>query len=66
MSLDDMFSVSPPGPLKIFSGYVGENTPEVFNKSRRFFDPSTGSGKGSRFQGSPAFASGKKGACMKL
>jgi len=41
-----MFSVSPPGPLKIFGSYVGETTPEVFKKSRKFFDPSTGSGLG--------------------
>jgi len=31
----DMFSVSPPGPLKIFGSYVGENTPEVFKKSKK-------------------------------
>jgi hypothetical protein len=36
MSLYDMFSVSPPVPLKIFGSYVGENTPEVFKKSRIF------------------------------
>jgi hypothetical protein len=26
----DMFSVSPPGPLKIFGSDARENTPEVF------------------------------------
>jgi len=33
----DMSSVSPPGPLKICGSYAGENTPEVFKKSRRFY-----------------------------
>jgi len=32
----DMFSVSLSGPLKICGSYVGENTPEVFKKSRNF------------------------------
>jgi hypothetical protein len=32
----DMFSVSLSGPLKKFGSYVGENTPDVFNKSRIF------------------------------
>jgi hypothetical protein len=26
----DMFSVSPPGPLKIFGSYARKDTPEVF------------------------------------
>ena len=42
----DMFSVSPPGPLKMCGSYAGKNTPEVFKKARKFFDPSTGSGLG--------------------
>jgi len=32
----DMSSVSPPGSLKICDSYAGENTPEVFKKSRIF------------------------------
>jgi hypothetical protein len=30
----------------MFGSYDGENTPEVFKKSRVFLDPSTGSGHG--------------------
>jgi hypothetical protein len=36
MSLNDMSLVSPTGPLKICGSYIGENTPEVFKKSRIF------------------------------
>jgi hypothetical protein len=32
----DVSSVSPPGPLKMFGSYVGENIPEGFKKSRIF------------------------------
>jgi len=39
MSFNELFSGSPPGPLKIFGSNVGENTPEVFKKSRIFLWP---------------------------
>jgi len=34
----DVFSVSPPGPLKIFGSDWEKDTPEVFKKSRIFLE----------------------------